>query len=141
MQNAAGDGVAAAVPTTGMTPTAPMVSDLVSLIEHVQTSLRADRSGRSPGKCRAGSQESSANVIVLDDVTPRYSKASTRAAGLRRQALASPCTPARHGAHGTTRRCRCERRASTVSATKRSPYRPRLSTCFATSNAAACFDT
>ncbi len=57
-----------------------MVSDLVSLIEHVQNSLRLieqtiaretspETSPRSP--------ESSTNVIVLDVVSPRYMKAAT----------------------------------------------------------------
>ncbi len=77
MQNAAGDDVA----QTPHDPNAAhpaVVSDLVSLVEHVQNSLRLveqmiareNSSETSP----AGS-ESSANIIVLDDVSPRYMKA------------------------------------------------------------------
>jgi len=51
------------------------VSELVNLIEHVRSSLRLIERAivceTSPG-----SSESSANVIVLDDVSPRYSQAT-----------------------------------------------------------------
>jgi hypothetical protein len=43
-----------------------IVSDLVSLIEHVEASLREASLGRA---------DASANIFVLDDVTPRYAKA------------------------------------------------------------------
>jgi hypothetical protein len=51
-----------------------VISDLVSLVEHVQGSLRLieqmiDR------ETPAGGPESSTNVIVLDDVSPRYMRA------------------------------------------------------------------
>jgi hypothetical protein len=52
-----------------------IVSDLVSLIEHVQASMKLIESAiarESP----LGNQEVAANVVVLDDVTPRYVKAS-----------------------------------------------------------------
>jgi hypothetical protein len=48
-----------------------VVSDLVGLIEHVQNSLRLiERTidGETP--------ESSTNIIVLDDVSPRYMRAA-----------------------------------------------------------------
>jgi hypothetical protein len=74
MQNAAADGVALA-PYDQNGAFGAVVSDLVSLIAHVQTSLQlieqAIAREQSPG-----SQESSANVIVLDDVSPRYMKAN-----------------------------------------------------------------
>jgi hypothetical protein len=51
-----------------------IVSDLVSLIEHVQSSMRLLESAiateSSPGR-----QEAAGNVIVLDDLTPRYQSA------------------------------------------------------------------
>jgi hypothetical protein len=57
-----------------------VVSDLVSLVEHVQNSLRLiermiarETSAETP-PC---SSESSTNVIVLDDVSPRYMKAAS----------------------------------------------------------------
>jgi hypothetical protein len=51
-----------------------IVSDLVSLIEHVQASIKLIESAidrESP----AGDLEGAANIIVLDDVTPRYVRA------------------------------------------------------------------
>jgi hypothetical protein len=52
-----------------------VVSDLVSLIEHVQASLRLIEQTMVP-ETSPGSQENAANVIVLDDVSPRYIKAA-----------------------------------------------------------------
>jgi len=52
-----------------------VVSDLVSLIEHVRSSLRLIERAIACDASVAG-QESSANVIVLDDVSPRYMKAA-----------------------------------------------------------------
>jgi len=52
-----------------------VVSDLVGLIEHVQTSLRLiERAIAAEIPFRG--QESSADIIVLDDVSPRYMKAA-----------------------------------------------------------------
>jgi hypothetical protein len=74
MQNAAGDG----------NPLGPdgqndgyrsIVSDLVGLIEHVQASLRRIEQTMIRETSLAG-QESAANVVVLDDVSPRYVKAA-----------------------------------------------------------------
>jgi hypothetical protein len=52
-----------------------IASELVSLIEHVQTSMKlleaAIASEASPGN-----QEAAGNVFVLDDVMPRYIKAN-----------------------------------------------------------------
>jgi hypothetical protein len=48
-----------------------IVSDLVSLIEHVRASIKLIESAivrESP----PGDPEGAANIIVLDDVTPRY---------------------------------------------------------------------
>ena len=73
MQNA-GDGVAQA-PDDQDDAYRAVVSDLVSLIEHVQSSLRLiERTIAS--ETPPGSPESSTNVIVLDDVSPRYTKAA-----------------------------------------------------------------
>ena len=60
-----------------------MVSELVSLTEHVQNSLRLiertiarETSPETSPETSLGSPESSTNVIVLDDVSPRYMKAA-----------------------------------------------------------------
>jgi hypothetical protein len=52
----------------------PIVSDLLALIEHVQASLQLIEAaiGR---EAPSGNQEVAANIIILDDVTPRYAKA------------------------------------------------------------------
>jgi hypothetical protein len=52
-----------------------VVSDLVSLIGHVQASLALIEQAISR-EISVGSQETSANVIVLDDVTPPYMSAT-----------------------------------------------------------------
>jgi hypothetical protein len=52
-----------------------VVSDLVSLIGHVQASLTLIEQAISR-EISVGSQETSANVIVLDDVTPPYMSAT-----------------------------------------------------------------
>ena len=52
-----------------------IVPELVSLIEHVQASIELIESAivtESP----LGNQEIGANVVVLDDVTPRYVRAN-----------------------------------------------------------------
>src|SRR3954471_9872921 len=81
MQNAAGDGVALAVHDQNATYRA-VVSDLVSLVEHVQKSLRLieqtiarETSLETSPEMTPGSPESSTNIIVLDDISPRYMKA------------------------------------------------------------------
>jgi hypothetical protein len=55
-----------------------VVSDLVSLIEHVQKSLRLIEqtiARETSPEMTPGSPESSTNIIVLDDISPRYIKA------------------------------------------------------------------
>jgi hypothetical protein len=52
-----------------------VVSDLVSLIDHVQASLSLIESAIAR-EIAVGSPENSANVIVLDDVTPPYMRAT-----------------------------------------------------------------
>src|SRR5882757_3632763 len=52
-----------------------VVSNLVALIEHVQASLRLIEQEISR-ETELGSQETSGNVIVLDDVTPPYVRAT-----------------------------------------------------------------
>jgi hypothetical protein len=64
-----------------------VVSDLVSLVEQVQNSLRlieqtiaketsAETSAETSPETPSGSPESSTDVIVLDDVSPRYMKSA-----------------------------------------------------------------
>jgi hypothetical protein len=48
-----------------------IVSDLVSLIERVEESVRLIEAAIARETC-FGSQEAAGNVVVLDDVTPRY---------------------------------------------------------------------
>ena len=83
MHNAAGDCVAHA-PHDQNAAYRAVVSDLVSLIEHVQNSLRLiertiarETSPETSPEISPGSPESSTNIIVLDDVSPRYMKAAT----------------------------------------------------------------
>ena len=80
MQNAAG---VAQAPHDQNDAYRAVVSDLVSLVEHVQNSLRLiermiarETSAETSPETSPGSSESSTNVIVLDDVSPRYMKAA-----------------------------------------------------------------
>jgi hypothetical protein len=52
-----------------------IVSDLASLIEHVQASMKLLELAIAR-ESSLGNQDVSANVFVLDDVTPRYVKAN-----------------------------------------------------------------
>jgi len=52
-----------------------IVSDLVSLVEHVQASISLIERAIAR-EVTAGDHENS-NIIILDDVTPQYLKAST----------------------------------------------------------------
>lgn len=74
MQNAAGDGVAQA-PHDQNDAYRAVVSDLVSLAEHVQNSLRLIEQTIA-GETSPGSSESSTSVVVLDDISPRFMKAA-----------------------------------------------------------------
>lgn len=74
MQNAAGDSVEFG-PDGQNDSYRSVVSDLVSLIEHVQASLRLIEQTMVP-ETSSGSQENAANVVVLDDISPRYIKAA-----------------------------------------------------------------
>ena len=77
MQNA-GDGVAQA-PHDQNAAYRAVVSDLVSLVEQVQNSLRLIEqtiARETSPETTPGSPESSTNIIVLDDVSPRYMKAA-----------------------------------------------------------------
>jgi hypothetical protein len=51
-----------------------IVSELVSLIEHVQASTKLLESAIAGEAASDG--EEAANVVILDDVTPRYAQAS-----------------------------------------------------------------
>ena len=53
-----------------------VVSDLVSLVEHVRKCLRLIEQTIAE-EMPLGGPESSTNVIVLDDVSPRYAKAAS----------------------------------------------------------------
>jgi hypothetical protein len=82
MQNAAGDGVAQA-PHDRNAAYRAVVSDLVSLVERVQESLRLieqtiakETAPETSPETPAGSPESSTSIIVLDDVSPRYMKSA-----------------------------------------------------------------
>ena len=52
-----------------------VVSDVISLIEHVQASLRLIEQ-EIARETASGGQETSTNVVVLDDVTPPYVRAT-----------------------------------------------------------------
>ncbi len=74
MQNAAGDGIALG-PDGQNDSHRSVVSELVGLIEHVQASLRLIEQTMVQETSPCG-QENAANVVVLDDVSPRYVKAA-----------------------------------------------------------------
>ena len=78
MRNAAGDGVAQA-PHDQNAAYRAVVSDLVSLVEHVQNSLRLIEqtiARETAPETTPSSPESSTSIIVLDDVSPRYMKSA-----------------------------------------------------------------
>ena len=52
-----------------------VVSDLVSLIEHMQASMKM-LEGAIARELPLGGQEAANNVVVLDDITPCYVKAN-----------------------------------------------------------------
>jgi hypothetical protein len=52
-----------------------IVSELVSLVEHVQAGMKLLEAAIARESI-AGSQDAASNVFVLDDVTPRYVKAN-----------------------------------------------------------------
>jgi hypothetical protein len=74
MQNSAADNIAAP-PGDGQESYRSIVSDLVALIGHVQASLQLIETAIAREKA-LGDHDASAGIIVLDDVTPRYAKAS-----------------------------------------------------------------
>ena len=74
MQSAVGNGVAQP-PHVRNDACRAVISDLVSLVEHVQNSLRLIEQTIA-WEASPGNPESSINVIVLDDVSPRYMKAA-----------------------------------------------------------------
>ncbi len=53
-----------------------IVSELVSLIEHVQAGVKQIEAAIAR-ETASGNQDAAGNVFVLDDVTPRYVKANT----------------------------------------------------------------
>jgi hypothetical protein len=69
------DGKVAAQPDQAGEAYRSIVSDLTALIGHVQASLRLIESAMAREKLLA-EQDAVANVIVLDDVPPRYMEAS-----------------------------------------------------------------
>jgi hypothetical protein len=74
MQIATGDGIELG-PDGQNVSYRSIVSDLVSLIEHVQASLRLIEQ-TMVRETSPGGQENAANVVVLDNVSPRYAKAT-----------------------------------------------------------------
>jgi hypothetical protein len=74
MQNAADQGSLAPVdsPIDGL---GTIVRDLIGLVEHVQGSIAAIEA-EIVREQFCSNAENAANVIVLDDVTPRYAKAN-----------------------------------------------------------------
>ena len=74
MQNSAAGDIAAQ-PGDGPESYRSIVSDLVALIGHVQASLQLIETAIAREKA-LGDQDASVGIIVLDDVTPRYARAS-----------------------------------------------------------------
>ena len=73
MQNAAGGGIERE-PHDQNDAYRSVVSDLISLIEHVRASSRLIETAIA--RETSAGQDSAANVVVLDDVSPRYMKAA-----------------------------------------------------------------
>ena len=74
MRNAAGDGIA--LGRDGQSDSyRSVVSDLVGLIEHVQASLRLIEQ-TMVSETSSGGQESASDIVVLDDVSPRFARAA-----------------------------------------------------------------
>jgi hypothetical protein len=85
MQNAA--DVGASAPSDGLHDSYhAIVSDLVSLVAQLQSSIKLIESAMVR-EAPLGNQEFLRNIVVLDDVTPRYAKANAAlnaaSAGLR----------------------------------------------------------
>jgi hypothetical protein len=74
MQNPAG-GCASAASDRPDDSCRPIISDLVSLIEQVQASMKWIEAAIAE-EIPFANHDAAANVVVLDDVTPRYRKAS-----------------------------------------------------------------
>jgi hypothetical protein len=74
MQNTADSGISAASDGTNDNYHA-IVSDLVSLVARLQSSIRLIET-TMVGDATLGNQEFASNIVVLDDVTPRYAKAN-----------------------------------------------------------------
>jgi hypothetical protein len=74
MQNAA-DGGIAALPEHHVDSIGSIVSELTALLDHVQTSMKAIEIAIA-NDASSGSHEYVDNVVVLDDLTPRYARAS-----------------------------------------------------------------
>ena len=74
MQNSAAGDIAAQ-PGDGQESYRSIVSDLVALMGYVQASLQLIETAIAREKT-LGDQGASAGIIVLDDVTPRYARAS-----------------------------------------------------------------
>jgi hypothetical protein len=74
MRNAAEGGASAASDGPNNSYHA-IVSDLVSLVAQLQSSIKLIESAMV-GEAPLGNQEFAANVVVLDDVTPRYARAN-----------------------------------------------------------------
>ena len=84
-----------------------VVSDVISLIEHVQASLRLIEQAIAR-ETALNSQETSANVIVLDDVTPPYVRATAALnacdanLAIALHSLLDPMTPSNTPEHGAS---------------------------------------
>jgi hypothetical protein len=74
MQNTADGGISAASDGTNDNYHA-IVSDLVSLVARLQSSIRLIES-TMVGDAPLGHLEFASNIVVLDDVTPRYARAN-----------------------------------------------------------------
>ena len=81
MQNTAGPGAAAQSEARQDTDDR-IVSDLESLIEHVQATMYRIEEALVR-ESAAGNQEIADNIVVLDDVTPRYVKANAALSACR----------------------------------------------------------
>ena len=74
MQQTAGDG-GKVQPGDGDNSYRSIVSDLESLIGHVRASMNLIKTAIA-GELLSGNDEIAGNVVVLDDITPRYIRAN-----------------------------------------------------------------
>ena len=81
-----------------------IVSDVLSLIEHIQASIALIEAALER-EAALGNADIPANIVVLDDVTPRYMKTSAALRHMPRRSWRRASHPARRQDNQTRDRC------------------------------------